>query len=210
MNAYKRSALPHKRFQLVNALYLLCMGILVASAIYIVHLEKNKAANSKQEVNNEIQKAKPGFPVRIKIPKINVDSVIENVGVTARGDMEVPTNTTQVGWFAPGPRPGERGSAVISGHVTGLDGKAGVFVDLYKLQVGDTFFVEDDKGHMHTFVVSKTKLYDPGYAEDVFSQSDSAHLNLITCDGVWDETKKSYTKRLVIFADISNTQLLRP
>jgi hypothetical protein len=34
--------------------------------------------------------------------------------------------------------------------------------------------------------------------------NDKAHLNLITCDGVWDVTKKSYSKRLVVFADIAD------
>ncbi|MBA3723692.1 MAG: class F sortase [Candidatus Levybacteria bacterium] len=161
--------------------------------------------NAKQKIAKGTQTEKPGFPVRIKIPKINVDTNIENVGVTATGDMEVPTDTLDAGWFALGPRPGERGSAVISGHVSGVDGKAGVFVDLYKLKEGDRFYVEDDRGVMITFIVRKSRLYDPGYAEDVFSQSDSAHVNLITCDGVWDEAKKSYTKRLVIFADNSGS-----
>lgn len=204
MKAYKRSANPRKRFQLVNALYLLCLILLVLSAIFIVNIEKNKATNAKQEAAKAKQTEQPGFPVRISIPKINVDTVIENVGVTANGDMEVPTNTTDVGWFAPGPRPGERGSAVISGHVTGLDGKAGVFVDLHKLKVGDTFSIFDDKEATFTFIVRKIQLYDPGYAENVFSQSDSTYLNLITCDGEWDSATNSYTKRLIVFAEFKD------
>jgi hypothetical protein len=54
------------------------------------------------------------------------------------------------------------------------------------------------------FVVRESRTYNPGYAEEVFSANDGAHLNLVTCDGVWDGAKKSYSKRLVIFADISH------
>lgn len=141
--------------------------------------------------------------MRLKIPAINVDASIQNVGTTSGGEMEVPSNTNDVGWFKLGPTPGENGSAVISGHFDGKNGEAGVFADLYKLKKGDKLFVENSGGKTTSFVVRESRTYDPGYAEEVFSSSDGAHLNLITCDGVWDGTKKSYNKRLVIFTDIA-------
>ena len=61
----------------------------------------------------------------------------------------------------------------------------------------------DDKGSSITFIVRENRLYDPCLAGEVFSLSDgTTSLNLITCDGLWDGTKKNYTKRLVVFADI--------
>jgi LPXTG-site transpeptidase (sortase) family protein len=135
---------------------------------------------------------------------INVNAGIQRVGLTPKREMEVPTNTTDVGWFMLGPRPGEVGSAVIAGHFDGANNKVGVFTDLYKLKVGDKLSVVDDKGTTVTFVVRESRIYSPGLADDVFSSSDSAHLNLITCDGVWDRSKKSYDQRLVVFADITN------
>lgn len=49
----------------------------------------------------------------------------------------------------------------------------------------------------------ESRTYNPGHADEVFHQGDDgSHLNLITCDGVWDGVEKSYSKRLVIFADI--------
>lgn len=62
-------------------------------------------------------------------------------------------------------------------------------------------YIEDTKGAVLAFVVRESRNYDPGYAGEVFTQSESAHLNLITCYGAWDEAKKSYSKRLVVFAD---------
>jgi hypothetical protein len=36
----------------------------------------------------------------------------------------------------------------------------------------------------------------------VFASNDGgAHLNLITCAGEWNKGKKSYSERLVVFAD---------
>ena len=149
-------------------------------------------------------KVSPNLPVRLIIPVIGVNAKIQYVGVTPEGTMAVPSNATDVGWFKLGPRPGEKGSAVIAGHLDKENGEAGVFINLYKLKKGDKLYTEDGRGTSITFVVQESRTYDPGYANDVFSGTGSAHLNLITCDGVWDGTKKSYSKRLVVFADIAH------
>ena len=152
--------------------------------------------------NQIVSKVSLELPVRLIIPVINVNAKIQYLGVTPNGEMEIPSNATDVGWFKLGPRPGERGSAVIAGHLDGKNGEAGVFINLYKLKKGNILYIKDAKGKIISFVVRESRIYDPGYANDVFSGSDSAHLNLITCDGVWDGAKKSYSKRLVVFADI--------
>lgn len=156
----------------------------------------------KQILGIEVQKTARAFPVRLKIPRINVDTLIEYVGITSEGVMDVPKNIINVGWFELGTPPGEIGSAVIDGHFNGKNGEPGVFADLYQLTVGDKIYIEDDKGVSTAFIVRQSRTYDPGYAEEVFSLGDSAHLNLITCDGIWDKAKKSYSKRLVVFADL--------
>lgn len=149
-----------------------------------------------------VSKVSPGSPMRLTIPAISVNAAIQHVGVTSKGEMEVPSNATDAGWFKLGPRPGEKGSAVIAGHFDGENGEAGVFINLYKLKKEDKLYIKDNKGITTTFVVRESRTYDPGYANDVFSASNSARLNLITCDGVWDGARKSYNKRLVVFTDI--------
>ena len=99
---------------------------------------------------------------------------------------------------------GEKGSGVIAGHLNGKNGEDGVFIDLYKLKTGERLSVIDDKGATITFEVSESRIYDPGYADEVFSRNDGVYLNLITCDGVWDGAKKSYDKRLVVFTKMVN------
>lgn len=145
-----------------------------------------------------------GLPVRLTIPKIHIDAAVQYVKTSPDGTMGVPDNIDDVGWYTPGPRPGERGSAVIAGHLNGTNGEAGVFADLHTLTSGDVISVQHDNGGVTTFRVRESGMYDPGYAEAVFSKNDGTYLNLITCDGLWDVAKKEYGKRLVVFADIEN------
>jgi LPXTG-site transpeptidase (sortase) family protein len=78
-----------------------------------------------------------------------------------------------------------------------------VFNNLSRLQQGDKIYFVDEKGATVTFVVREIRTYDPAAdASGVFGSNDGkAHLNLITCDGVWNDSSKQYSKRLVVFAD---------
>lgn len=143
------------------------------------------------------------LPARLKIPQIGVDASIETVGFALNGTVDVPKNQKNVAWFNPGPRPGEIGNAIITGHYGWKDKNASAFDNLYKLRPGDKLFIEDDQGTTTTFVVQGNRRYGPNAsASKVFvSKDNKSHLNLITCEGDWNEAIKSYTKRLVIFAD---------
>ena len=143
-----------------------------------------------------------GLPIRIKIPKLNIESAVYNVGLTSDGAMDVKKNPNNVAWYQNGPRPGEKGSSVIAGHYGWENGKASVFTNLHKLQKGDKIFVEDDKRKVISFIVSGSRNYDPkADASDIFHTKDGEHLNLITCGGNWNEAEQTYSDRLVIFTD---------
>lgn len=144
-----------------------------------------------------------GLPARLKIPRINIDAAVEFTGLASNGEMGVPKNNNNVAWFELSPRPGERGSAVIAGHFDGKDGSSAVFNNLDKLRPGDKLYIEDSKGEAISFVVRESRSYKSNAdALMVFSSNDGqAHLNLITCEGVWNKTVSSYSRRLVVFAD---------
>lgn len=117
--------------------------------------------------------------------------------------MDIPKNIKNVAWFENGPRPGEIGNAVIDGHFGWKNNIPAVFDNLYKISIGDKIYIEDDEGVTSTFVVREIKSYSENdYAGEIFNSNDGkAHLNLITCEGIWNKTQKSYSKRLVVFAD---------
>jgi len=144
-----------------------------------------------------------GLPINLKIPKIGVDAAIEYVGLTSESAMEVPEGPVNVGWYKLGPRPGEKGSAVIAGHEGWKNGISAVFDNLHLLSKGDEILVQDEKGVNRTFIVREVEVYAPdGDATNVFSSRDGkVHLNLITCEGAWSFHGKNYANRLVVFAD---------
>jgi LPXTG-site transpeptidase (sortase) family protein len=144
-----------------------------------------------------------GVPVRLKIPSIKVDASVEFVGVNSSGEMDVPKNPDNVAWFEPGVIPGDNGSAAIAGHFGWKEGIPAVFDDLNKLKKGDKVYVEDEKGVTVVFVVRELKVYKEGEESSrVFISNDGkAHLNLITCGGVWNKADESYSDRLVVFTD---------
>ena len=68
-------------------------------------------------------------PVRVEIPSIGVDAPLIRLGLDAKGALEVPKRFDVAGWWTGGSRPGERGPAVIAGHVDSKTGAA-VFYEL--------------------------------------------------------------------------------
>ena len=146
--------------------------------------------------------ADSGFPVRVHIPSINVDAEIKPVTLTTKGAMDMPDSPDIVGWYSLGVRPGENGSAVLAGHLDWYNGKTAVFQNLDTLKKGDLLSIETNKGRFLLFSVREIRSYNPyEYAPDVFAKSDSSHLNIVTCGGVWDPVRKIYSKRIVVFAD---------
>lgn len=147
----------------------------------------------------------PRLPKRLIIPSINVNVAIDYVGLTADGSMDIKANPEIVGWYMLGPRPGDKGNAVIAGHYGWeANGTPAIFNNIQKLNKGDELSVIDQKGQTFTFVVREIRKYSPeADASAVFKSKDnSSHLNLITCNGVWVNDKQSYSNRLVVFADI--------
>lgn len=178
--------------------------ILLIPIFYFLQKATNHQEVQKQILGVESPKKTQSLPVRLVIPVINVDAKIKPLGVSQTGEMEAPDDSISVGWFKFGSAPGEKGSAVIAGHLDGKNGEDGVFKNLYKLKNGDELYVEDSTGKSTHFIVQGSRIYDPGFAEEIFSSNDGVHLNLITCDGAWDGTKKSYSKRLIILTDAPN------
>jgi len=181
---------------------LLVLEIVVSSMFFSATLMRLPIHHTYAESSPPIGSAGSAYQLHIQIPAINVDAVVESVGLTPDGAMAATEGPSNAAWFDLGPRPGENGSAVIAGHYGWKDDIPAVFDDLNGLHAGDKIYVEDG-GATTTFVVGDIRTYsDTADASAVFASSDGkAHLNLITCGGVWNKARKSYSDRLVVFAD---------
>ncbi|MBX4198330.1 class F sortase [Candidatus Parcubacteria bacterium] len=176
-------------------------GIFV-SIIAVLFLVGSQSVQSV-EMPDSVKPANTNSPISIRIPKINVNANLESVGLKSDGSMAEPKDPTQAAWFNLGPRPGESGNAVINGHFGWKNNISAVFDDLSALSVGDTIYTEDDKGIITTFEVREVRMFkETEDSSSVFGIGDgNAHLNLITCGGVWNKTSKSYSNRLVVFTN---------
>jgi sortase (surface protein transpeptidase) len=144
-----------------------------------------------------------GRPVRLVIPSIKIDAFVESLGVLANGDLQTPQENPwdNVGWYQSGAVPGERGSAVIDGHLDRPGGYPAVFWQLRQLQVGSAVMVIDAAGRTVRFHVTRVAYYSPQAAplQAIFGNGGGSYLNLITCAGDWIPSQQQTTLRLVVY-----------
>lgn len=167
----------------------------------------DKASLLKTTTNKSVIKIYPTtYPQKLRIPLIKVNAKIQYVGITKKGKMATPNNFSDVGWFQYGIIPGEKGSAVIAGHVDNGLAFPAVFSKLEKLSVGDDIYIDQISGNTLHFKVINIKNYDAeAKTEEIFNQNDGNFLKLITCTGLWSEQLRTHNQRLVVTAEEVST-----
>src|SRR5919106_2685208 len=70
-------------------------------------------------------RARIAAPARIEIPSIGVRSELDRLDLQANGTIAPPPKWQTAGWYRRGAKPGQRGPAVILGHVDSNTGPAG-------------------------------------------------------------------------------------
>ncbi|MFI6904286.1 class F sortase [Nonomuraea sp. NPDC050394] len=140
-------------------------------------------------------------PVRLRVPAIGLKTKIIPLALDKKGRLTAPKRYDVAGWNQAGPEPGERGPAVIAGHVDSKTGPA-VFYKVRGLDPGDKIYVDRADGSTKAFTVHRLARYPktavPG--RTVYGQTGGAELRLITCGGVFDRKKGSYRDNIVVFA----------
>ena len=141
---------------------------------------------------------RPAPPQRIAIPAAGVDAVVDPVG-TRGGAIEVP-DIGRAGWYDAGPRPGERGRAVVVGHLDSRSGP-GLFARVPELPPGTLITVTDRRGGVHRFtVVGAAQVPKDRFpARYLFGGSDVPVLTLITCGGPY-RPAGGYRDNVLLFA----------
>ncbi|MET9573730.1 class F sortase [Streptomyces virginiae] len=139
---------------------------------------------------------------RIRIPTISVDAPVMTVGLDAEGwiDAPPPQERNLAGWYLNGISPGQRGSAVIVGHVDNAQGPA-VFYGLGSVKPGNRIEVERYDGRTAVFEVYGVEVFSkeafPG--SRVYGDTGHAELRVITCGGGYSKAR-GYDGNVVVFA----------
>ena len=157
-----------------------------------------------QELQKQRQQSIQGMiPARVAIPSIGVDAAIEATGILDNGEMGVPEDINQVGWFEPGFKVGAKGHAVLAGHVDSYTGPA-IFYHLDKVEIGEEVIITDPDGREMVYVIREKASYitEESPIAEIFGPSDSRMINLITCTGTFDRDTGSHEERLVVTAEL--------
>lgn len=146
----------------------------------------------------------PAEPTHLDIPAIGVSSDLLSLGQNADGTLQVPPldRNSRAGWYRYSPTPGERGPAVLLGHVDSAAYGPGVFFRLGALRPGDTVSVSRADRTVATFRVTRvTSVPKDNFPTlDVYGNTDDAELRLITCGGPFDSAARSYLDNVVVYA----------
>ncbi|MFB6837613.1 class F sortase [Streptomyces sp. NPDC056361] len=144
-------------------------------------------------------------PVRLTIPDIGVNAPFTDLEIGSSGALDPPPadDTNLVGWHAAGVSPGERGTALIAGHLDTATAPA-VFARLGELDPGDTFDVTRADGTTAVFLVDSVESFRKNDFPNqrVYADTPDALVRLITCAGPYDRGAKDYTENLVVFAHL--------
>jgi sortase A len=178
------------------------LGSLLISIIYLIPAHFTSSTNEPGTIINHVEAAGPATPTYLTIPNAKVSTNIINVGITPEGNLDVPGNYTEVGWYKYGTRPGEVGSAVLDGHVDNGGSTPGPFKHLRDLKIGDDIYVTMSSGKILHYKVTVSDAYPlnkfPG--EMVFHQTGDKYLKIITCHGKFVPSLKTYNERLIVTA----------
>ncbi|QNS07822.1 class F sortase [Streptomyces xanthii] len=140
-------------------------------------------------------------PVRVRIPEIGVDAPLTRVGRDAEGwlDAPPPDDANLAGWYTKAVTPGERGTAVIDGHVDNARGPA-VFYGLGSLEKGEHIEVDRADGSTAVFEVHGIDVVDKNDFPDrkVYGSTGLPELRVITCGGRYDK-RTGYSGNVVLY-----------
>ncbi|WP_421380842.1 class F sortase [Bacillus salacetis] len=147
------------------------------------------------------------IPEKIRIPSIGMEAPVKKVGILENGEMEVPDNINEAGWFEPGVMPGGKGNSVLAGHLDGK-GKPGAFYHIRDLKKGDTVEISGTEGKTLIFEVLGVESFYTNEAplERIFGYHSDSRLNLITCSGDFDHNEHEYEERLVVFTQLVKSE----
>ena len=140
-------------------------------------------------------------PRTISIPAIGVHAPIIPLGLNRDGTMQTPRDFGDTGWYRPGAEPGERGPAVIVGHVDSVSGPA-VFYRLGELRRGDVVRIRRADGSAVRFRVEGLERWPKADfpTRRVFGRTRTATLRLVTCGGRFDSSTGHYVDNTIAYA----------
>lgn len=143
-------------------------------------------------------------PVLIRYPEIEAELPVQPSGVSEDGQMEVPDDAAQAGWYKYGKAPAdEEGSTVITAHAGSAETPVGPLYALTEAEPGDEVAVTDESGTEHRYQVTEIQQLGKATLDftPYFERAGEHHLVLITCGGQWIPEQNSYAENIIVVAE---------
>ena len=183
----KKSKVKINRALIGKIVGLVFLSLALIILVLPQHLNSpKKSAKNPIQINSKLlsSKALENTPVRIIIPKSNIDLSIVSAKVVD-GYWELSENTASYGLGSG--YPGTASNTVIFAHA-----RQGLFYNLKDVKTGDSIYVLT-KDRWHRYKVNKVTTVFPNQIE-VIQPTKTETITLYTCDGFYDE------KRLIVTA----------
>lgn len=143
-------------------------------------------------------------PKYIAISSIDAEGYVQSVGVDQHREIATPNNIHMAGWFVESVRPGQKGLAIIDGHLNGRLND-GIFRRLGSVKPGAKIVITFGSGEKKTFRVKTVSTVPAKDAAAVLFSQDpkvTSQLNLITCTGTFDWESRKYADRVIVTAEL--------
>jgi sortase (surface protein transpeptidase) len=145
--------------------------------------------------------ARAAPPRWIRIPAIGVSAPVVALGLNPDRTLEVPRRWGDTGWYTGGPEPGQRGPAVIAGHVDSTSGPA-VFYRLGQLRRGAMIHIRRADRSVVSFRVEGVERWPKHRfpTRRVYNSTARSTLRLITCGGTFNAATGHYLDNVIVYA----------
>ena len=143
-------------------------------------------------------------PRRLVVGGVDITMPIQATGVTADGQMELPPDPREGGWYRFGALPGDlEGSALLGGHVDSLRYGTGPLARLAEVRAGARVTVTDADGQRLRYRVTSVERISKGAlpVDRLFDPNGPHRLVIVTCGGRFLPDAGGYEDNIVVIAE---------
>ncbi|WP_406009855.1 class F sortase [Streptomyces sp. NBC_00637] len=171
--------------------------------------EGREAAKKASESPKPPPRPLPRSPATtLRVPSLGIDVPIVPLRLGPDRHLGTPPldRPKLVGWYAGGPTPGERGTAVAVGHRDTRTGPA-VFAGLARVARGARIEARRADGRTAVYTVDRVRVFDKATFPDklVYGPTRRPELRVLTCGGLFRHAT-GYTSNVVVFAHLTATR----
>lgn len=143
------------------------------------------------------------YPKSVRIDTIDIEARIKAAGVNRHQQLIMPDNIFDVNWYEGSRLPGQNGTVLLSGYVSGPT-ERGIFYYTRALEHGDIITLKTGDGTSYTYEVKHRELksYDDIDLIDLLVpyETGSNWLHMVAVDDRYNIMSEGFQDRLIIYA----------